>query len=115
MGNIFAYGQLNRDPQRPVLTILRDFAALIAQPGDVDELTEVFAFLENHSWWGSQMPARYRLQPLPCKLGTYEEARAASRRVAPLNNGPAPLLMTSKEYLAEVVSTLSFMQENYGK
>ena len=115
MGNIFAYGELNRDPQRPVRTILRDFAALITQPSDVDELTEVVTFLENHSWWGSQMPARYRLKPLPCKLRTYAEARAALGRVAPLSTGPAPLLMTPQDYLAEVVSTLSFMQENYGK
>jgi hypothetical protein len=115
MGNVFAYGQLNRDSKKPVRTILRDFAALIAQPGDVDELTEVFTFLENHSWWGSQMPAPYRLKPLPCKLGTYAEARAALDRVAPLRNSPAPLLMTPKDYLAQVDSTLSFMQENYDK
>ena len=114
MGNIFAYGQLNRDPAKPARTILREFAALIAQQGGVDRLTEVFSFLENHSWWGSQMPANYRLKPLPCKIGTYEEARASLGEVTPLNQSPAPLLMPPKDYLAEVASTLAFMQEQYG-
>jgi hypothetical protein len=114
MGNIFAYGQLNRDPTKPARTILREFAALIAQPSDVEQLAEVFTFLENHSWWGSQMPAQYRLKPLPCKIGTYEEARATLSKVVWLSKSPAPLLMTPKDYLAQVASTLTFMREKYG-
>jgi hypothetical protein len=114
MGNIFAYGQLNRDPALPARTILKKFAALIARPGDVEQLTEVFTFLENHSWWGSQMPVQYRLKPLPCKIGTYEEARANLSKVTPLSQRPAPLLMAPKDYLTEVTSTLAFMQQQYG-
>jgi hypothetical protein len=114
MGNIFAYGRLNRNPDNPVRTILEEFAALIARPGSVAQMTEVLTFLENHSWWGSQMPAQDRLKPLPCKIGTYVEARATLSKVVPLSSSPAPLLMTPKDYLAQVASTLTFMQEQYG-
>jgi len=114
MGNIFAYGQLNRDLAQPVRTILSKFAALIAQQDSVGQLTEVLTFLENHSWWGNQMPVQYRLKPLPCKLGSYEEAMAALSQVSPLRKSPAPLLMTPKDYLAEIGSTLAFMKEQRG-
>lgn len=113
MGNIFAYGQLNRDPDKPIRTILAEFAGLISRPGSVRQLTDVFLFLENHSWWGSQMPAQYRLNPLPCKIDTYREAIAMLSKVKPLRNSPAPLLMSPDEYLVEIGSTLAFMQQHH--
>ncbi len=113
MGNIFAYGQLNRDPDKPVPTILTEFAGLIAQPDSVRQLTDVFMFLENHSWWESQMPAQYRLNPLPCRIKTYPEAIATLKKVKPLRNSPAPLLMSPDQYLGEVGSTLAFIQQHH--
>ena len=113
MGNIFAYGQLNRDPDEAVRTILEKFAGLIAQPRTVPQLTEVFLFLENHSWWGSQMPAQYRLQPLPCRVNSYREAIAILSKVKPLKNSAAPLPMAPDKYLAEIGSTLAFMQHHH--
>lgn len=113
MGNIYAYGQLHRNPSKPVRVVLREFAALIARPDSVESLTEVFTFLENQSWWGEQMPTQFRLKPLPCKLRSYEEATAALRKVEPLSESPAPLLMAPKDFLAEIGSTLVFMKEQH--
>jgi hypothetical protein len=113
MGNIYAYGQLGRNPDKQAREILKDFAALIAQLGSVDQLTEVFTFMENHSWWGSQMPAGYQLKPLPCKIATYDQALAALKGISPLAKSSAPLLTSPKDYLAMVHSTLVFMKEHY--
>jgi hypothetical protein len=113
MGNIYAYGQLSQNPDEPVPAILKGFAGLIAQPGSVDRLTDIFTFMENHSWWGSQMPSQYQLKPLPCKLATYDAALAALHAVEPLQQSPTPLLISPGEYLAKVQSTLVFMKKNY--
>lgn len=110
MGNMYAYAQLHRNPDKPVRTILREFASLIARPGSVERLTEVFTFLENQSWWGRQMPPQFRLGPLPCRLRSYEEAQSALREVEPLGESPAPLLMAPSDFLAEIGSTLVFMK-----
>lgn len=113
MANIYAYGQLSRNPDEAVPAILRDFAALIAQPGNVDQLTDVFTFMENNSWWDSQMPARYRLKPIPCKITNYGEALGALNKVVPLAKTSAPLLITPKDYLALVRASLLFMRDHY--
>jgi hypothetical protein len=113
MGNIYAYGQLSRNPDKAVPAILRGFAALITQPANVDQLTDVFTFMENNSWWGSQMPARYRLEPLPCKITNYAEALGALNNVVPLAKSSAPLLITPKDYLAGLRSSLLFMRDHY--
>jgi hypothetical protein len=113
MGNIYAYGQLNRNPDKSVEVILNDFAALIARPGSANRLGEVFAFMENHSWWASQMPPQYRLKSLSCQIKTYDEALAALKGVVPLTRSSVPLLISPKEYLAKVQSTLVFMREHY--
>ena len=115
MGNVYAYAQLSRKPDTPVPAILHDFAALIAQPGSVDRLTDVFTFMENRSWWSSQMPQKYRLKTLPCKLTTYENALSALSSVQPLQQSAAPLLISPEEYLARVHSMLIFMKEHYSR
>ena len=114
MGNMYAYAQLHRDPAKQPRAILREFASLVAEPSSVDQLAEVFTFIENHSWWGSQMPPQFRLRALPCKLSSYNEVLAATDQVVPLPTSPAPLMMSPKAYLAEVKSTLLFMKNNYG-
>jgi hypothetical protein len=84
--NIFAYGQLNRSPDLAVEAILRQFAELIAEPNSVQELTEVFTFLENGSVWGTDMPKQCRLKPLPCRLRSHQEAAVALKSVEPLKS-----------------------------
>ncbi len=113
MGNIFAYGQLNRNPDLAVEAIFRQFAELLAEPNSVQELTEVFIFLENGSVWGAEMPRQYRLKPLPCRLRSHQEAAVALKSVKPLKSSPAPLLMTPAEYLAAISSTLSSLEHSH--
>jgi len=113
MGNIYAYGKLSQNPDTPVHEILKGFAALIAKPESVDGLTNIFTFMENHSWWGSQMPPKYKLGALPCKLASYDEALAALNSVAPVEKSPAPLLISPRAYLERVQSTLNFMKAKY--
>jgi len=114
MGNIYAYGQLTKDPDKSPQEILKDFATLVAQPSGVDQLTQVFIFMENHSWWGHQMPAQYQLPSLPGTLTTYDDAIAALNQVMPLSTSSAPLLMNPRDYLTAVGSTLLYMRNNYG-
>jgi hypothetical protein len=115
MGNIYAFGQLTQDPDTSPQQILQNFAALIAQPSSVDQLTQVLIFMENHSWWSSQMPPQYQLPALPGQLSTYSEAIAALSQVVslPITQSAAPLLMTPQDYLSNIASTLAYMQSNY--
>lgn len=113
MGNIYAYAQLSRNPDTPVSVILKNFATLIARPDSVGKLAEVFAFMENHSGWSSQMPSAFRLAPVACGLRTYDDALAALSSVRPIERSTAPLLLSPEEYLAKVRSTLVFMKAHY--
>ena len=56
------------NPDTEPMVILQDFAKLVAHRDDADQLAEVLAWMENHSYWEEQMPEDGRLPELPCSL-----------------------------------------------
>lgn len=92
ISNTFAYGRLLQNPDADPHTILADFAALVAVKADVAALTEVLAWLENHSYWQQQMPVDGRLPDLPCTLNRAGAIRqAAAIRPNPKPDLPLPI------------------------
>jgi hypothetical protein len=113
MGNIFAYGQLQRNPERSPQWILEDYTRLITAPNSPDQLADVLIFIENHSWWTKRLLQKYQMAPLPCTIQSYAAALMKLQKIVPLAHPTAPLLISPKLYLAEVRSALVFMQEHY--
>ena len=110
MGNIYAFGRLMGAPSASPRSILKDFARLLVEEESVPALTEIFSFMENHSWWHSQTPEPYRLEPLPCAIATFDEALRLINEVRPLRHAAAPLLIPPIDYLSRLRETLDFMK-----
>ena len=115
MANIFAFARLLQNPERTVESVYREFALLLVSPQFVPDLVQVFAFLENRSWWASQLPKSFRLPAIPCALLSLAEAETALSRVVPLKQSPAPLLLSPLEYLEELKKSLTAFQRSAGK
>ena len=106
--NTYAYGRLLDDPQAEPAAILRDFAALVAHKEDVEQLTEVLVWMENHSYWEEQMPEDGRLPELPCAL---DKARAlkAVATIRPNASPEMPLPYPPADWLKDVARSIERM------
>jgi hypothetical protein len=92
ISNTYAYGRLLEKPDSRPEEILKGFARLIVQKEDVDALTDVMAWMENHSYWQQQMPPDGRLPSLPVTLDRAGAARAVSAlRPNPRPSMPLPI------------------------
>lgn len=108
LSNTYAYGRLLEDPQREALGLLREFAGVVAKPDDVEKLTEVLAWLENHSWWEEQMPEDGRLPELPCSLDKAQALKVAAE-IRPVHSPDMPLPYAPGEWLNDLQRSIERM------
>ncbi len=106
--NTYAYGRLLQEPSLPAEQIIHEFAGLIASPGDVNQLTEVLFWMENHSYWQEQMPEDARLPSIPCSM---DKAAAASavEKLKPNSSPALPLPYSPAEWLQDLSRSIGRM------
>jgi len=109
--NLYAFGRFCNDAEATPATVLREFAAALAEEGSVADLVQVIAFVENRSSWEAGLPDRDRLPPLPCTLESPEEALATLQGVAPLAEAGLPLRETPEAYLKRLAGRLRSLAE----
>ncbi|MBK7496265.1 MAG: hypothetical protein IPI28_13055 [Candidatus Omnitrophica bacterium] len=92
----------------PAEQIIHEFAGLIASPGDVNQLTEVLFWMENHSYWQEQMPEDARLPSIPCSM---DKAAAASavEKLKPNSSPALPLPYSPAEWLQDLSRSIGRM------
>ncbi len=108
ISNTFAYGRLLWNPDEKPEQILREFAKLIAHKEDVDRLTDVLLWLENHSYWQEQMPEDGRLPLLPSTLDR-KSASAQARQIRANEHLALPLPIKPKAWLQELGKSIEKM------
>jgi hypothetical protein len=109
ISNTFAYGRLLQNPEADPHTILADFARLIAHREDVDALTEILIWLENHSYWQQQMPPDGRLPDLSGTLNRAEAVRHAAA-IRPNAKPSLPLPLSPALWLQDLRRSLQRME-----
>jgi len=92
ISNTYAYGRLLDNPEQDPRILIHDFSALVARPQDVQKLTDVMTWVENHSYWQEQMPEDGRLPNLPCSLNQETALKWAEEiRANPKPDFPLPI------------------------
>lgn len=108
ISNTYAFGRLLSHPNTPPEQILHDFAKFIAQKEDVDCLTEVLIWLDNHSYWQEQMPMDGKLAHLPNHLNRKSAAEKA-RQIRPNPRPNMPLPIKPEDWLKELGRSIEKM------
>lgn len=108
ISNTYAYGRLLNSPEEDPLELIHDFARLVAHPADVQKLTEVMVWLENHSYWQEQMPEDGRLPNLPCSL-TQETAMKWAAEVRANPEPALPLPIQPEVWLKDLQRSIEWM------
>ena len=98
--NTFAFGTMILDPAATPESVIDRFAAVVAStPSGATTLGQVLRWIENDSNWHRKLPEADRLAPLPCKLRTLDDARAALKTVQPHPNPTMALAEAPGPYL----------------
>jgi hypothetical protein len=108
LSNTYAYGQLLQDPDQDPRQILHDFSELIAVRDDVELLTEVLVWIENHSYWQEQMPEDGRLPGISCSLDK-STALKAIRKISPNKSPELPLPYSTSMWLEDLSRSIERM------
>jgi hypothetical protein len=109
ISNTFAYGRLLQNPEADPRAILKDFARLLVHRDDVEALTEILVWLENHSYWQQQMPPDGRLPDLPGGLNRAEAIRYAAA-LRPNVKPSLPLPFAPERWLQDLRRSLGRME-----
>ena len=89
--NYYGFGRMVNDPSVTVEQTLREYAAFLATPETAQTLSEILIYIENMSEHESHQPVRMRLDPLPCSIGSAQQALDALQAVQPLQQSDFPL------------------------
>lgn len=107
--NVYAFARFAQDPDATPESVLREFAGTLVEEQSVDALTEVLAFIENHSSWEGGIPTAHRLPPLPTPLKEVAAARAQLSTVSPRPTATLPMPEAPAEYLKRLDERLVYL------
>jgi hypothetical protein len=108
LANTWIFGRLLDNPEADPMSLVREFAVIVAHPDDAEALAEVLAWMDNNSLWNSQMPADGRPEPFPVTLDRAAAARIAAR-IQPRALPPVALPMASADWLAHLRRSIGRM------
>lgn len=108
VSNTYAYGRLLEDPKAEPQRLLQEFARLVVPREDVEALTAVLMWMENHSYWQQQMPPDGRLPNLPDSL-TGEKAEQIASVLRPNPSPSLPLPIAPADWLQDLRRSLHAM------
>ena len=101
----YAFAQLAGDAGSSDEKILRDFAALIVHPDDVDKLYDILSYLESNDPWEADLPASWRKKHVECRISRVK-ADELAKTLRALDDNPGHLLLMPADCLKVIESTL---------
>ncbi len=114
--NLYAFARFCREPELTPEQVIRDYAAIVSQPETVDDLVEIFKFIENHSTWQAGLPEQDRLENFAVDgIETPEDALERLAKVKPRDAWPHPFVQSPAAYLKKIEERLNILVDEAKK